>query len=537
MSKETYWKIALIIAVIILSVWMFSPPAEKIKLGLDLQGGMHLILAVQTDDAIKVQTDQDINQLKEELKEKKIDFEKIFIPSKSIVEGGIKKDIFEVNRLIIEGIGASDSDIVEGMLKNRFINWEYTVTSKGFDLILKKLAKESMEELSVLQAIETVRRRVDKFGVAEPVIQQQQLLGDDKSNKIMVQLPGFDDKTRVKNLIQSSAMLEFKHVVAGPFKDEAQAEEERNNNSDYTEDELVILPENPRRSGNVSYYVLKSTSVVTGKDLGKATHSRDDYNKPAVGLNFNAEGAKKIQAYTSANIKERLAIILDKKVETAPTIETAFSYSARITGNYTYDQAKDMILVLNSGALPASLKLEQTEVIGPSLGVESIQKGFKAILIGLIIVILFMLFYYKLAGVNAAFALILNIVVLLGILASFNAVLTLPGIAGILLTIGMAVDANVLVFERIKEEMRAGKSPMSAIDEGFKKAFVTIFDANITTVIAAVFLFQFGTGPIKGFSVTLIIGVITSMFTAIFVSRVLFEVFYANKKKITKISI
>ncbi len=537
MSKENFWKIALILGVIVLSVWMFFPLKEKIKLGLDLQGGMHLILAVQTDDAIKVQTDQDINQLKEELKEKKIEFEKIFMPSKSIVEAGITKNIFEVDRLIIEGIDSNDSGIVEGMLKNRFINWDYTATSKGFDLKLKKLAKESMEELSVLQAIETVRRRVDQFGVAEPVIQQQHLLGDDKNNKIMVQLPGFDDKTRVKNLIQSSAMLEFKHVVAGPFKDEAQAIEERNNNSDYTADELVILPENPRRSGNIGYYVLKSFSVVTGKDLGKATHSRDDYNKPAVGLNFNAEGAKKISAYTRANINERLAMVLDKKVETDPTIESEFSYSARITGNYTYDQVKDMILVLNSGALPASLKLEQTEVIGPSLGAESIKMGFFAILVGLFAVILFMLFYYKLAGINADIALVLNIIVLLGILASFKAVLTLPGIAGILLTIGMAVDANVLVFERIKEDLRAGKSVMASIDEGFKKAFITIFDANITTVIAAVFLFQFGTGPIKGFSVTLIIGVITSMFTAIFVSRVLFDIIYKNKKKNTKISI
>jgi len=537
MSKENYWKIALIIGVIVLSVLMFSPPAEKIKLGLDLQGGMHLILAVQTDDAIKVQTDQDINRLKEELKEKKIDYEKIYIPSKEVEEFGEKKNLLLVDKMIIEGISSNDAGIIEGMLKNRYVNWEFTASSNGFKLSLKKKAKESMEELSVLQAIETVRRRVDQFGVAEPVIQQQKLLGDDKNNKIMVQLPGFDDKTRVKNLIQSSAMLEFKHVVAGPFKDEKQAEEERNNNSDYTADELVILPTNPRRTGDIEYYVLKATSVVTGKDLGKATHSRDDYNKPAVGLNFNAEGAKKIQAYTSANIKERLAIVLDKKVETAPTIETAFSYSARITGNYTYDQAKDMILVLNSGALPASLKLEQTEVIGPSLGAKSIKMGLIAVIIGLVAVIIFMLLYYKLAGLNASLALVMNIVILLGVLASFKAVLTLPGIAGILLTIGMSVDANVLVFERIKEEMRAGKSPHSAIEEGFKKAFVTIFDANITTVIAAVFLFQFGTGPIKGFSVTLIIGVITSMFTAVFVSRVLFEIFYKNKKKLSKISI
>jgi preprotein translocase subunit SecD len=537
MSKENYWKIVLIIGVIFLSVWMFSPPTEKIKLGLDLQGGMHLILAVQTDDAIKVQTDQDINRLKEELNEKKIDFEKIYIPSKTIDDNGVKKDTYEVDKLIIEGIAPADSGVIEGMLKNRYVNWKYTTTSNGFNLSLKKKAKESMEELSVLQAIETVRRRVDKFGVAEPVIQQQKLLGDDKNNKIMVQLPGFDDKTRVKNLIQSSAMLEFKHVVAGPFTTEAEAEEERNNNSDYTSDELVVLPTNARRTGDVSYYVLKSISVVTGKDLGKANHARDEYNKPAVGLNFNADGAKKIQAYTSAHINDRLAIVLDKKVETAPRIETSFSYSARITGGYTYEQANDMILVLNSGALPASLKLEQTEVIGPSLGVKSIEMGFFAIMVGLIGVVLFMLLYYKLAGVNAAFALILNIVILLGILASFRAVLTLPGIAGILLTIGMAVDANVLVFERIKEDLRSGKSPHAAIEEGFQKAFITIFDANITTVIAAVFLFQFGTGPIKGFSVTLIIGVITSMFTAIFVSRVLFDIFYKNKKKLTKISI
>lgn len=512
MKKSMGWKVGLILAVIVFSVWMFYPPKDKINLGLDLKGGMHLILEVQTDEAIRIQTDQSVEQLKSSLKTDGIKFEKV-------------KRV-GVNKIEIIGTSFDDERMIKDILEDDFRDWRITYSSNRIIMALRPNVEMKMRDQSVDQALQTIRNRVDEFGVAEPVIQKEGLSGD----RLLVQLPGVDDPARVKSLIKSTAMLEWKHVVAGSFPSKEDALGKYGGN---LPDDLVILKE----KGSKSFYVLRAASVVTGKDLKTARSSVDEYGAPAVGFSLNSRGARKFEKYTSKNIGQRCAIILDNRVLLAPSISTVISGDGIITGRYTSDEVNDMVLMLRSGALPAPMKYLEERTIGPSLGADSIRKGLYACITGLIFVLIFMLIFYKGAGINSNVALILNIIILMGILSYFKATLTLPGIAGVILTIGMAVDANVLIFERIKEDIRFGKSPKSAIESGFKKAFLTIFDANLTTIIAAIFLYQFGTGPIKGFSVTLIIGIAASMFTAVFVSRVIFDLTYGKRKKLKKISI
>jgi preprotein translocase subunit SecD len=328
-------------------------------------------------------------------------------------------------------------------------------------------------------------------------------------------------------------MLEFKLVVSGPFLTEEAALKDYNGK---LPDDLEIVKTNPRRLEK-GFYVLKAATVVPGKDLKSARRAQDQYGAPAVGFSFNSQGSDIFEKFTAANIGKQLSIVLDDRIESVATIQDVISGDGIIHGRFTIDEVDDIVLVLRSGALPAPLKYIEERTIGPSLGTDSIRKGLAACLMGLILVVSFMLVYYRAAGINSVLALALNMIILLGALASFRATLSMPGIAGIILSIGMAVDANVLIFERIREELHLGLSPKSAIDAGFKKAFWTIFDSNLTTVISAVFLFQFGTGPIKGFAVTLIIGITASMFTAIFVSRIIFDLTYGRRKKMTKLSI
>jgi preprotein translocase subunit SecD len=352
-------------------------------------------------------------------------------------------------------------------------------------------------------------------------------------DKLLIDLPGIDNPERVKTLIKSTAMLEFRSVVSGPFQTEEAALKDYNGQ---LPEDLEIVRTNPRRLDK-GFYVLKAATVVPGKDLKGAHRAQDQYGAPAVGFSFNSQGAAQFEKFTAANIGKLLSIVLDDRIESVATIQDVISGDGIIHGRFTVDEVDDIVLVLRSGALPAPLKYIEERTIGPSLGADSIRKGLMACLGGILLVVLFMLVYYRAAGLNSILALLLNMLILMGIMAYFKATLSMPGIAGIILSIGMAVDANVLIFERIREELTAGKSPKSAIDAGFKKAFWTIFDSNLTTVISAVFLFQFGTGPIKGFAVTLIIGIAASMFTAIFVSRVIFDLTYGRRKKLSKISI
>ncbi len=516
MSKKIGWKILLIIAILAFSVVMFYPIQEKINLGLDLKGGMHLVFRVETLEAIRKQTDNNIVRFKTLLGENSIKFE--------------KAARLDINKFEVLGIDPESRDAIKELLGDYYKEWDYLFSSNKVTLTLRPNIEQEWKDQSVSQALETIRNRVDEFGVSEPVFLRE------GENRIMIELPGVNeaDKSRVMGLIESTALLEFKKVIKrGPYATEEDAKKEYGG---VLPDDLEIIKWGP--DGQLKgYSILQAASPITGSDLKSARRSTDEYGAPNIAFSLNSSGASKFKAFTAANVGQQLAIVLDSKIITDPTIQSVLSYDSVITGRYTNDEADDLALKLRSGALPARMVLIHEQVIGPSLGADSIRKGLMSCIIGLLAVMIFMVVYYKAAGINSIVALLLNIVILLGVLAYFKATLTLPGIAGIILTIGMAVDANVLIFERIKEDLRAGKSVRSAIDGGFQKAFVTIIDSNLTTLIAAVFLFQFGTSNIKGFALTLMIGITASMFTAVFVSKVIFDLVYSSKKKLTRISI
>lgn len=515
MSKTLGWKIGIIIAVLVFSVAMFYPLNEKIHLGLDLKGGMHLVFQVETEVAIRKQTDNNVQRLKSRLKELSFKFEKV------VRRGNDKIDVI--------GTLYEDERALRDIFDDEFRSWTYTISTDRITLSLKEIEKVNMRDETVTQALETISNRINEFGVMDPVLQRE------RDTRLLIELPGVSDKEkrRVMDLIKSAAVLELKKLEADGFDTREAALAQYNG----VLPEDLIIAKWAAGSDRKGYAVLRAESVVTGRELKSARRDTDEYGGAAVSFTLNSEGGKKFQRFTSANIGKRLAIVLDDRVVSAPTIETVITYSGRITGRFTVEQADDLALKLRSGSLPADLRLMHEQIIGPSLGADSIRKGMVACGVGLVLVMIFMVFYYKGAGINSIVALLLNLVILMGVLAYFGATLTVPGIAGIILTIGMAVDANVLIFERIKEDLRAGKAPKSAIDSGFKKAFVTIFDANLTTVIAALFLFQFGTSTIKGFAVTLMIGIVASMFTAVFVSRVIFDLVYSGRKKLKRISI
>jgi len=514
MEKSLNWRIPLVLIVIILAVIAFYPPAKKISLGLDLKGGMHLTLQVLTDEALAVQTDMQVDQLRSSLKENSIKYEKV-----------IRKDYHTIE--ISGTLPENERDLRTAVLDKSFQDWTYYFSGPVLVMKLKENIERTLRDQAVLQALETVRNRVDELGVSEPTIQRE------RNDKILVELPGIDNPGRVKSLIKSTAMLEFRAVAAGPF---ATREEALKNYNGVLPDDLELLPTNPRRLQE-GIYAMPKAAVVSGTDLRKSRRAQDDYGYPAVGFTLDSQGAKKIEKFSSANIGKLMAIVLDDRIESVATIEGTLGFESIIKGRFTYEEVDDMVLVLNSGALPAPMRYLEEQTIGPSLGADSIRKGILASVGGLVLVIGFMLVYYKAAGLNSVLALILNMVILMGGLAMIKATLTVPGIAGIILSIGMAVDANVLIFERIREELGLGKAPKSAIEAGFKKAFRVIADSNLTTIIAAVFLFSVGSGPIRGFAITLIIGIMASMFTAVFVSRVLFDLTYGRQKSIKKLSI
>lgn len=517
MMKAMGWKIVLILAVIVYSALVCYPPEEKINLGLDLKGGMHLVFRVETNEAIQLHTDSVVVNLKNVMKQHSIQYEKV------IRQGRNKIDVI--------GTTYEHEERLRDRLDEEFREWDYVFTGTGVSLSLRPNVEMQMREQTVNQALGTIQNRVDEFGVASPVFQRQ------GGSNLLIELPGVSDKEkrRIMGLIRSTAMLEFKKVVdRGPYPTEADALKKYNG---VLPDDLMILKWSSRNKHYQGYSVLQAADVITGRDMKNARRSLGEFSDPQVSFSLDSSGASKFRTFTAANVGQELAIVLDKKIISAPVINDVLSYDSVISGNFTVEEAEDLALKLRSGALPAPLRIEHEQIIGPSLGADSIRKGLVACIVGLFLVMAFMLFYYKIAGINSIIALALNMVILMGILASIKATLTLPGIAGIILTIGMAVDANVLIFERIKEDLRAGKAPKSAIDSGFKKAFVTILDANLTTVIAAIFLFQFGTSAVKGFAVTLMIGIVASMFTAVFVSRVIFDLVYAQKKKLKTISI
>lgn len=520
MRKHLRWKILVVVAVTVLAVILAYPPQKKINPGLDLKGGMHLVFQVVTDDAVNFETDLAVNRIREEFDKKDYQYD------------SITKN--EINRFTITNIDPRQEEQIREELLNKFFrSWNYNVSGRDIILTLDQSEEQYIRRQAVVQARETISNRIDQFGVAEPLIQTQ---GEDR---IIIELPGVEDEERAKGIIKDQAVLEWKLVLAGPAESrEALLEQyggEIPEDAEILEEVEKDEEDNLRTTG---YYVVTKVATVTGNDLRDARRTVDDWDRPAVSFSLNPDGAKRFEDITRKHTKELLAIVLDGRIISAPIIEDIIvGGSGIIRGRFSQEDAEDLALKLRAGALPASVRTLEERTIGPSLGADSIRKGLSSIVTALILVIIFMVFYYRLSGINAVIALILNIVILMGALAYFKATLTLPGIAGIILTVGMSVDANVLVFERIREELSSGKGVMSAIAAGFGRAFRTILDANITTIIAAVFLFQFGTGPLKGFAITLIIGITASMFTAVFVSRLIFDLTQSRKKKREKMSI
>lgn len=499
--------------------WEKKLPKDKIHLGLDLQGGMHLVLEVEADKAIEATLERTSVDLKEALMDKRIRFRRLERTANQTIS--------------VELPDSASRMAFEKSLRDSYADLEIlsAETVEGIERVslgMNEKRKEEIRKLAIEQSLETIRNRVDQFGITEPEIVPQ---GKDR---ILIQLPGIKDPARAKSLIGKTALLEFKLV------DEEHSLEEAIRGN-VPEGDIIAYERkvDPMSGKSVEVpYLLKGKAMLTGDSLENAqVKISDRFGEPHVALKFNARGAADFERITGENVKKRLAIVLDGIVHSAPVIQEKISGGqAQITGSFTMEEARDLAIVLRAGALPAPVKILEERTVGPSLGKDSIDMGIWSSIIAGILVIAFMIFYYRLSGLVADIALVLNLILLMGVMAAFKATLTLPGIAGIVLTIGMAVDANVLIFERTREELRTGKTPRAAIDAGYNKAFLTILDSNVTTLVAALFLFGFGTGPIKGFAVTLTIGIIVSMFTAIFVTRIIFDYFIWNRK-ISSISI
>jgi len=499
--------------------WSDVLPTDKIHLGLDLQGGIHLSLEVEVAKAVESNLERMVEDLKHDLRKNKIRY-------------------LELKRLDDKGILLRlmrDEDVAafEEMFRTRYPDFNpgtpsYEDGKPVFHVVFLQKARERIKKMAVDQALETIRNRIDQFGVSEPDIRPAE------GYRILIELPGVKDPKRAIALIGKTALLEFKLV------DEDHSVDEALKGHIPPGDEILYESSIDRSTGQRRRipFLLKKRTLLTGQYITDARVQIDSrYNEPYVSLTFDSRGARLFENITGQNIKKRLAIVLDNKVYSAPVIQDKISGGrAQITGRFGMQEARDLAIVLRAGALPAPVKILEERTVGPSLGRDSIRKGFRSTIIGGIAVVLFMALYYGLSGVIADVALILNVVLIMSGLAFFGATLTLPGIAGIILTIGMSVDANVLIFERIREELRLGKPPRASIDGGYGKALVTILDANVTTLIAALVLFQFGTGPVRGFAVTLSIGIIASLFTAIFVTRVIFDYLY-TVKRMKKLSI
>jgi len=511
MKKGLRWKIILTLVIAAGAIVISYPVTKKINLGLDLKGGMHLMMQVLTDDAVTMETDQEILRLQELFKKNSIAFSTMTKEAPG--------------RFIIQGTAPDQEGKIKDQLDQYLRDWEYTFMGTSASVSLKTAALIALKEQAVDQSVETIRNRVDQFGVAEPLIQRY------GHERIIVELPGVDNPERIQDIIKTAAILEWKLVKAGPAPDEATLLKDFGGK---VPDDMELVKGDPKRRAE-GFYLVNKVAAVTGKDLRMVRRGTDEWNQPAVAFQLKPDGARRFEQVTGENIGKPLAIILDGKVQSAPNINTRISDSGIIQGHFTVEAADDLVLVLRAGALPAGIKTLENRTIGPSLGADSVKAGLLSFLVAVISVMTFMIIYYKFSGVNAIIALILNVVIMFGALAYFRATLTLPGIAGIILGIGMAVDANVLVFERMREELALGKSILNSISLGFSRAFSAIFDSNLTTIISAVFLFQFGTGPIKGYAVTLIISLVANLFTAVFVSHWIFDA--THSKKTQKLSI
>jgi preprotein translocase subunit SecD len=479
--------------------------AKQLRLGLDLKGGVHLVLRVQTDDALRIHSTSTGEQIREALRIAGVSVSSIAVvsPTNFRVEGIPADREAEFRRIADEQAGT---------------NYDRSPGANGtYEFKMKPNIEAEMRDQTVVQALQTIERRVNELGVAEPSISRY----GSSNDQILVQMPGLTDVARAKEIIRNTALLELKLVEAGPSS---------------TKEALLQtyggkVPENMEvvsgaaSAGDTStvYYLVRKVAAVSGQDLRGAKPTIDENNRPAVSFSLKTEGARKFGKVTGENVGRYLAIVLDNRVVSAPRIDSKINDEGRISGSFTSQEVADLSLTLRSGALPANLTYLEERVIGPSLGQDSIRSGVLASIIGLALVVVFMLVYYKLSGLNAVAALVCNLVILLGLMAYFDATMTLPGIAGFVLTMGIGVDSNVLIFERIKEELAAQRGVRAAINAGFSRVWLTLLDTHIASLIAAAFLFQFGTGPIRGFAMTLTFGLLSNLFTSTFVSKTLFE--------------
>ncbi len=544
MNPNLKWKALFILAVIVLCIFsIVGLPtfptsfaqlkdnfASQIKLGLDLQGGTHLILQVQVQEAIAQETDQMVERLTTAMRSRNIRYDEVRRADDThILVRNIPSDQLSQFRDLIH-------EQYEGV-------WELAPAPgdpTAYMLTLRPSEIARIQESTMTQSLETIERRINALGLTEPTIQQH----GTKENEILVQLPGEGDPEAAKRVIQAGGQLELKLVLdPTPYPSEAAAMAAHGGVLPAGSELLKERPESHIRQSPTdvgdNWYLVSRTPIVTGRDLRSANENRNTDMPGQWQINFvlSNEAAKRFGPFTEQNKGHQMAIVLEHQVYSAPVIQSRIEDQGRIDGNFSQEAAHELALVLRAGALPASIKYLEERTVGPSLGADSIRHGVQASVLSLLVVMVFMVFYYRLSGVNAVLALIINLVILLAALAMFGAVLTLPGIAGVILTIGMGVDSNVLVFERIREELRNGKSSAAAVDAGFSKAFLTIIDTHVTTVVSAFFLFIFGTGPIKGFAITLTIGLIANVFTAIYVSKTIFQYHLGKMDRQAELSI
>jgi preprotein translocase subunit SecD len=526
MKKNLSNKVFLIIAVLLVCLYgIFGIPSgvsgkalmdamsNRIHLGLDLRGGVHLILQVKVDEAVNAETDNTMGRIQQDLKTANLTFSQVYKP-----------DPTKPNSIRVEGLTTANVSAARSLLDSKYSN-EFDLAGGGSDtsfvLTMRPLVEKTLDEKTVQQAIETIRDRVDTLGVSEPRIEAYGL----GANQILVELPGISDMDKVKDIIQSTARLEIHAVSGGPFQDETAALASVGGT---LPPDLMML----HGSGNMatgsdvdSVFILQRVSVVAGSDFRSADPGTDsNTGQRIVNFTLTNDAGEKFYDYTSANVGKSMAVVMGGHVREVARIDSGIHDQGYIKGSFSPTEVEILSKMLRTGALPASLEYLEDRIVGASLGADSIREGVTAAIVGVLVVMSFMLIYYRGSGVNADVALILNLIILLGVLGFWKgATLTLPGIAGVILTIGMGVDSNVLIFERIREEVRAGKAPSAAVDQGFAHAWVTIVDTHVTTIVSAAILFLFGTGPVRGFATTLTIGLLANLFTAVFVSRVIFE--------------
>jgi len=542
MNPQLKWKFVLILLVLLVCIFgvigLPSAPtslaqvknnlADRIHLGLDLKGGSHLVLQVQLEEAIAQHCDETVDELKNQLR------------TKNIGVGEIR----EVNdtQILVRNVESTSAGAFRDLITSQFTDWTIGPAAgetSGYLLTMKPSVIADIRQTTMNQTLETITRRINALGLTEPTI----AFTGRSDDEILVQLPGVGDPTAAKEVIRAGGQLQLVRVADGPFASEPEALAKYGG---VLPPGTVLVPGRPESSGpsqpsGTVYYVLDKVPIVTGQDLRNADASPSTDNPGFYEVNFklSTAAAGRFGTFTEqqAAIGGRMAVVLDRQVYEAATIKSRIEDSGRITGSFSQESAQDLALVLRAGALPASIKYLEERTVGPSLGADSIREGVRASIGSMIVVMIFLVIYYRLSGVNAVVALILNLVILLAFMAYLGAVLTLPGIAGVILTIGMGVDSNVLVFERIREELRNGKVAAPAVDTGFDRAFLTIIDTHVTTVVSAIFLFLFGTGPVRGFAVTLVIGLSANLFTSIYVSRAIFDYHLSKMDRQAQLSI